>query len=99
MSVRVVSVAIRDEQDVVAARQRARQWPAGFTPLPKDGIVLHVDEEIVFLYSADARKRAGQVVIFNYGEQNGEEVASHKNFEKYLEKVIEYQADEFEDVE
>jgi hypothetical protein len=83
----------------VTLRQRDRKWPEGFKTLPKEGNVLHVDEEIAFLFSADARKRAGQVAIFNYGEQAGEEVASHKTFEKYLEKVIEYQADEFEEVE
>lgn len=82
----------------VTQRQRARKWPDGFKPLPPDGNILHVSEEVVFLYSADARKRAGQVVIFNYGEQNGAEVASHKTFEKYLEKVIELQQDEFEHV-
>jgi hypothetical protein len=83
----------------VTTRQRDRKWPEGFKTLPKEGNVLHVDEEIVFLFSADARKRAGQVAIFNYGEQGGQEVACHKNFEKYLEKVIEYQTDEFEEVE
>jgi hypothetical protein len=83
----------------ITTRQRGRKWPDGFKTLPKEGNVLHCDEEIVFLFSADARKRAGQVAIFNYGEQAGEEVASHKNFEKYLEKVIEYQTDEFEEVE
>ena len=82
----------------VTTRQRGRQWPEGFKALPKEGNVLHVSEEIVFLFSADA-KRAGQVAVFNYSDQAGEEVASHKNFEKYLEKVIEYQSDEFEEVE
>lgn len=82
----------------VTARQRDRQWPAGFKTLPKDGNVLHVSEEIVFLFSAKA-KRAGQVAIFNYSDQAGEEVAHYKNFEKYLEKVIEYQSDEFEEIE
>ena len=82
----------------VTARQRDRQWPAGFKTLPKDGNVLHVSEEIVFLFSADA-KRAGQVAVYNYSDQAGEEVASHKTFEKYLQKVIEYQSDEFEEVE
>ena len=82
----------------VTTRQRGRQWPQGFKPLPKDGNVLHVSEEIHFLFSADA-KRAGQVAVFNYSDQGGEEVASHKNFEKYLQKVIELQSDEFEEVE
>ena len=81
----------------VTERQRHRQWPAGFKPLPKDGNILHVDEEIVFLYAADG-KHAGQVAVFNYSDQGGEEVARHKNFEKYLLKVIEYQQDEFEEV-
>lgn len=83
----------------VTTRQRDRKWPEGFRSLPREGNILHVDEEIVFLFSADAPKRAGQVAIFNYGEQAGEEVASHKTFEKYVEKVIQYQADEFEEVE
>ena len=82
----------------VTTRQRDRQWPAGFKSLPKDGNVLHVSEEIVFLFGDNA-KRAGQVAVFNYSDQGGEEVARHKNFEKYLLKVIEYQSDEFEEVE
>lgn len=82
----------------VTARQRDRQWPAGFKTLPKDGNVLHVSEEIVFLFSGHSR-RAGQVAVFNYSDQSGEEVACHKNFEKYLQKVIEFQSDEFEEVE
>ena len=82
----------------VTARQRNRQWPAGFKSLPKDGCVLHCSEEIAFLFGDNA-KRAGQVAVFNYSDQGGEEVASHKSFEKYLQKVIEYQSDEFEEVE
>ena len=82
----------------VTAKQRDRQWPAGFKSLPKDGNVLHVSEEIVFLFS-DKAKRGGQVAVFNYSDQAGEEVACHKSFEKYLQKVIEYQSDEFEEVE
>lgn len=82
----------------VTVRQRDRQWPAGFKTLPKDGNVLHVSEEIVFLFSGHSR-RAGQVAVYNYSDQSGEEVASYKNFEKYLQKVIEYQSDEFEEVE
>jgi hypothetical protein len=83
----------------VTVRQQSRQWPAGFKTLPKEGNVLHVSEEIVFLFSDNARKRGGQVAVFNYSDQGGEEVASHKNFERYLLKVIEYQQDEFEEVE
>jgi SMI1 / KNR4 family (SUKH-1) len=82
----------------VTARQRGRQWPAGFKQLPEHGNVLHCSEEIVFLFGDNA-KRAGQVAVFNYSDQAGEEVASHKSFEKYLQKVIEYQSDEFEEVE
>ena len=82
----------------VTARQRDRQWPTGFKSLPKDGNVLHVSEEIVFLFGDNA-KRAGQVAVYNYSDQAGDEVASYKNFEKYLQKVIEYQSDEFEEVE
>lgn len=82
----------------VTTRQRDRKWPDGFKTLPKDGNVLHVSEEIVFLFGANA-KRAGQVAVLNYSDQGGEEVASHKTFEKYLQKVIEYQSDEFEEVE
>ena len=82
----------------VTAKQRDRQWPKGFKTLPKDGNVLHVSEEIVLLFGANAR-RAGQVAVFNYSDQSGEEVASYKSFEKYLEKCIEYQSDEFEEVE
>ena len=69
----------------VTVRQRDWQWPAGFKTLPKDGNVLHVSEEIVFLFGASA-KRAGQVAVFNYSDQGGEEVASHKTFEKYLRR-------------
>jgi hypothetical protein len=82
----------------VTTKQRDRQWPKGFKTLPKDGNVLHVSEEIVFLFSAGA-KRAGQVAVYNYSDQAGEEVTHYKNFEKYLEKVIEYQSDEFKEVE
>ena len=81
----------------VTARQRDRQWPAGFKPLPKDGNVLHCSEEIVFLFGAST-KRAGQVAVFNYSDQAGEEVASYKTFEKYLQKVIDFQSDEFKEV-
>ena len=82
----------------VTTRQRDRKWPDGFKTLPKEGNVLHCSEEIVFLFGANA-KRAGQVAVFNYSDHGGEEVASHKTFEKYLQKVIEYQSDEFEEVE
>ena len=81
----------------VTARQRDRQWPSGFKPLPKDGCVLHVSEEIVYLFGANA-KRGGQVAVFNYSDQAGEEVASYKTFEKYLQKVIDFQSDEFREV-
>src|SRR5438477_2412979 len=47
----------------VTDRQRHRQWPAGFKPLPKEGNVLHVSEEVVFLYGADA-KHGGQAAVF-----------------------------------